>query len=99
MERKTALLCSNVPVDCTPEYLTEWIEGRGYMVSAVELVRDQVSGTSPSFAYVHLMNPGELREAAWNLDGRNLLGRTIRVCCVVPLHASVGTVQKTSASA
>lgn len=52
----TKLLLSNVPVNCGDEYLRQWVEARGYSVSNVKLITDVVSGTSPSFAYVQLMN-------------------------------------------
>ena len=48
----TKLLFSNVPVDCQDEYLRLWVEARGYRVSTLTLIRDSVSGTSPSSAYV-----------------------------------------------
>ena len=89
MEGKTRLLFSNVAVQCTQEYLRQWIEARDYKVSSVQLIQDVVSGTSPSFAYVQLMDTTRLDEAARNLHGQALLGRAVRVSQVVPMHHAV----------
>jgi len=75
----TKLLFSNVPVDCQDEYLRLWVEARGYRVSTLTIIRDSVSGTSPSFAYVQLMNPSRLDEAARSLDGQTIRGLKIQV--------------------
>jgi RNA recognition motif-containing protein len=79
----TRLLFTNVPVDCRDEYLWLWVEARGYRVSKVRLIRDQVSGTSPSFAYVQLMNAAKIEEAVRSLDGQDLNGRRVQVAPVV----------------
>jgi RNA recognition motif-containing protein len=89
MERNIRLLFSNVAVQCTPEYLKQWIEEQHYKVRSVQLIQDVVSGTSPSFAYVQLSDATRLNEAARILHGQSLLGRTVRVSPVVPLHHAV----------
>jgi hypothetical protein len=99
MERKTNLLFSNVPVECTGEYLKQWIEARGYDAFRVHLIQDVISGTSPSFAYVELMDLSKLNEAARTLHGQILLGRSGRVCHVVPLHTAVTSERSLRASA
>jgi hypothetical protein len=76
------LLFTNVPIDCVDEYLWQWVEARGYRVSSLKLIRDQVSGTSPSFAHVQLMNPGKIDEAVRFLNGQDLCGRRIQVACI-----------------
>jgi hypothetical protein len=45
----------------------------------VKLIRDQVTGTSPSFAHVQLMNSGKIEEAQRSLDGQDIRGRKIQV--------------------
>jgi hypothetical protein len=89
MKGKTRLLFSNVAVECTSEYLKQWIETRQYEVSSVQLIQDIVSGTSPSFAYVQLIDAARLDEAARDLHGQSLLGRAVRVSQVVPLRYAV----------
>ena len=75
----TNLLFSNIPVDCQDDYLWLWVEARGYRVSSLRLIRDDVSGTSPSFAYVQLMNAGKVEEAVRSLNGQELCGRKVQV--------------------
>src|SRR5437762_6815226 len=75
------LLFSNVPVDCRDEYLRLWVEARGYRVSSLRLIRDLVSGTSPSFAHVQLMTSGNVEEAVRALDGQELGGGKVHVAC------------------
>jgi hypothetical protein len=99
MERKKRLLFSNVAVECSQEYLRQWTEARGYDVLAVQLIRDEVSGTSPSFAYVELADLGKIDEAASALHGSVLLGRSIRVCQVIPMQSALERPRKLSASA
>ena len=78
-EATPKLLFSNLPPDCHDEYLWAWVEARGYRVSSVKLIRDNVSGTSPSFAHVQLMNVGKIEEAERSLNGQDLRGRRVQV--------------------
>jgi hypothetical protein len=89
MEGAMKLLISNVPVNCPDEFLKDWIEARGYRTFGVRLVRDWVSGTSPSFAYVQLMDCSRLEEAERTLDGQRLWTHTLRVRRVVPIPSIV----------
>jgi len=73
------LLFSNVPPDCHDDYLWAWVEARGYRVSSLKVIRDQVTGTSPSFAHVQLTNSGKIEEAQRALDGQDMRGRKIQV--------------------
>ena len=82
-ETTPKLLLSNVPPDCQDEYLWAWVEARGYRVSKLKLIRDQVSGTSPSFAHVQLMNSGKIDEAERSLNGQDLQGRKIQVARIL----------------
>lgn len=77
------LLFSNIPFDCTADFLKEWIEERGFSVAQVTLIRDAVSGTSPSFAHVHFADVTRLDQAELALDGQPLGGRMIQVSRVV----------------
>jgi len=77
------LLFSNIPFDCTADFLKEWIEERGFSVARVTLIRDAVSGTSPSFAHVQLVDVAKLDEAERALDRKPLGGRTLQVSRVV----------------
>lgn len=82
-EATPKLLFSNVPADCQDEYLWAWVEARGYRVSSLKLIRDLVSGTSPSFAHVQLMNTGKIDEAERFLNGQDLQGRRVHVARIL----------------
>jgi len=86
-EATPKLLFSNVPADCLDDYLWEWVEARGYRVSSLKLIRDQVSGTSPSFAHVQLMNVGKIEEAHRSLNGQDLQGRRVQVALLAARRA------------
>src|SRR5689334_15365607 len=89
MDKRTKLLISNIPANCTESFLLSWIEARGYRVFKVNFIRDVISGTSPSFAYVQLMDESRLDEAARALDGQNLSDHILKVSRVIPLSAIV----------
>src|SRR5690242_16587530 len=78
MTRGPVLLISNIAVTCSEDELAQWLENQGCDVDAVVVIRDVVSGTSPSFAHVHLRDPQSIRDAARMLDGQILHGRTVR---------------------
>ena len=82
-EATPKLLFSNVPPDCHDDYLWAWVEARGYRVSSLRLIRDQVTGTSPSFAHVQLMNAGKIEEAQRSLNGQDLRGQRVQVARIV----------------
>jgi RNA recognition motif-containing protein len=84
----TSLLFSNVPFDCTEPELRQWIEDRFFPVVNVTLIRDIISGTSPSFAYVDVSEE-DIKQAEQMLNGQSLKGRTLRVRRVVPMQASI----------
>ncbi len=73
------MLLSNVPTDCQEGHLRDWIEGRGYRISRLNLTRDPFAGGSSVVVIVQLMNPGKLDEAVRTLDGQILGGRKVQV--------------------
>ncbi len=48
------LLFANIPHNSNDADLRTWIEGHGFKVNDLRLIRDVVTGTSPSFARVQL---------------------------------------------
>ena len=92
------LLFSNVPFDCSDEHLKQWIEGRGYPVLSIELIRDAVSGTSPSFAHVQLKGPEKLDEAGRALDGQIFRGRRLNVSRIVRTTAATARARAAGAN-
>lgn len=89
MEPIMKLLVSNVPPNCSDDFLAHWIEARGYRTFGVRLIRDVVSGTSPSFAYVQLMDSSRLEEAVRALNAQRLWTSTIEVRLVTPMPSIV----------
>lgn len=73
------LFLSNVPCDCEDAELQKFIEARGFEVASVRIVRDLVSGASPSFGYVTLRKTYESVIAIHALSGQSLKGRMIQV--------------------
>ncbi len=71
------LLLSGVPIDCLEEDVRRWIESMGYPVQNVRLVRDLVTGASPSFAYVELRDSKMLGPACDSVSGATL--RNLRI--------------------
>jgi RNA recognition motif len=87
----TRLLFSNVPFDCSDDLLKQWIEDHGYPVLNVKVIRDLVTGTSPSFAHVQLVNATKLDEAERTLNDQPFRGCTLRVSRVVRINAAART--------
>jgi hypothetical protein len=91
MSTRSRLLICNVPLNCQDGDLRSWIETRGYDVKELRIIRDLVSGTSPSFAQVELANAEKLDEAADELNGLALLGTPVRVIALAHRRSSVAS--------
>ena len=73
------LFMVNVPHNCSDEELTLWVESSGVEVKQVRVIRDTVSGASPSFAYVDITEKVPIADAVVKLNGHNIRERTIAV--------------------
>ena len=73
------LFMANVPHNCSEEELTLWVELSGIEVTHVRVIRDTVSGASPSFAYVGITEKIPIADAVGKLNGHNIRERTITV--------------------
>lgn len=89
MPDRNKLLISNVPRTCSDDFLRSWVEAHGYRVFRLNFIRDIISGPSPSFAYVQLMNESKLDEAARTLNGRSIDNHPVRVQRVAGLSVVV----------
>jgi len=76
---RNQLLISNVPRSCSEEFLKNWVEARRYRVFRLNLIRDVISDSSPSFAYVQLMDESKLDEAVRALDRQSIAYQTVVV--------------------
>jgi RNA recognition motif-containing protein len=72
------LLLINLPYNATDREIREWIESRGIGAKTIRVVRDLVTGASPSFGHVELKSSMALKEAISILDGKRMRSHTIR---------------------
>jgi RNA recognition motif-containing protein len=73
------LFIVNVPHNCSDEELTRWVQSSGIEVQRVRLIRDLVSGASPSFAYVDITEKMPVSDAVQKLNGHNIRERVVMV--------------------
>ena len=73
------LFMVNVPHNCSDEELTAWVRSSGIEVKQVRVIRDLVSGASPSFAYVDIAERIPIADAVEKLNGHNIRERVIMV--------------------
>jgi hypothetical protein len=73
------LFMVNVPHNCGDEELAQWVQSSGIEVERVRLIRDLVSGASPSFAYVDITEKIPLADAVEKLNGHNIRERVVMV--------------------
>ncbi len=73
------LFMVNVPHNCSDEELTAWVQSSGIEVRRVRLIRDLVSGASPSFAYVDIEERVAVADAVEILNGHHIRERVIMV--------------------
>jgi len=77
----STLFMVNVPYNCNESELCDWVEAKGSRVKSVRLIRDIVSGASPSFAYVQI-DEEDVAQAVTKMNGQPLRERTILVKAV-----------------
>ena len=72
------LLLVNLPYNVSDREVREWIESRGIGTKSIRVVRDLVTGASPSFGHVELKSKMNLKETISILDGKRMRHQTIR---------------------
>jgi RNA recognition motif-containing protein len=77
------LFFTNIPHDCSDSELKEWIESRGIEIVSIRMIRDLVSGASPSFAYAATKDTADIEQAVSVLHGTRMRSQTILVSLVV----------------
>ncbi len=75
----STLFMVNVPHNCSDEELADWVQSSGIEVKRVRLIRDLVSGASPSFAYVDITEEIPVADAVQKLNGHNIRERVVMV--------------------
>ena len=73
------LFMVNVPHNCSDEELVQWVQSSGVEVTRVRLIRDLISGASPSFAYVDIRENVPVADAVEKLNGHNIRERVVLV--------------------
>jgi RNA recognition motif-containing protein len=73
------LFMANVPYNCSDEELARWVQSSGIEVRRVRVIRDLVSGASPSFAYVDITETMPVADAVQKLNGHNIRERVVKV--------------------
>jgi RNA recognition motif-containing protein len=73
------LFMVNVPHNCSDQELTEWVQSSGIEVKTIRVIRDTVSGASPSFAYVDIEEKMPVADAVQKLNGHSIRERVIMV--------------------
>ena len=74
-----SLLVTNIPYDWHVRDFQNWLERQGVAIRRLKLIQDLVSGTSPSFAEVELVNSADAQIVARRLDGQRLRNHILRV--------------------
>ncbi len=69
----------NVPYNCSEKELQEWIESYGIRTRSIRIIRDLVTGASPAFAYVDLMENAITKNAISVLDGKRCHNQPVQV--------------------
>ena len=73
------LFMVNVPHNCSDDELTDWVQSEGIEVNRVRVIRDLVSGASPSFAYVDITEKVPVADAVQKLNGHHIRERVVLV--------------------
>ncbi len=75
----TTLFMMNVPYNCSDSELTKWVESSGIGVKSIRMIRDEVAGVSPAFAYVEITSEINPADAVGKLNGNRIRERVILV--------------------
>ena len=73
------LFLTNVPHDCSDLELKDWIESSGIEITSIRIIRDLVSGASPSFAYATISDVAQIGIVISALNGKRMRNQIICV--------------------
>ena len=83
------LFVGNLPYSTTAESLKTCFAACGTVLSAT-VVTDRFSGRSRGFGFVEMSTEAEVQEAITSLNGKLLMGRSIKVNAANPSPARTG---------
>lgn len=73
------LYIGNLPHQTAEHELQAWIEGQGFKVDTVQVIRDLDTGASRGFAFVELPEVLNAEEAVSALNGQKMEGHNLRI--------------------
>jgi cold-inducible RNA-binding protein len=79
------LYIGNLPHVATEYELQTWIEGHGFKVDAVQVIKDLDTGASRGFAFVELPEVIDPLEAVNALNGQKMEGHNLRISPARPV--------------
>jgi len=80
------LYIGNLPHSTAEQELQAWLEGQGFRVESVQVIRDLETGSSRGFAFVELPEVVRAKEAVDSLNGQRLEGHNVRVSEARPVN-------------
>ena len=72
------IYCGNIAYTTTEDDLRDLFAQYGE-VSAVRVITDRDTGRSKGFGFVEMVDDGQAKEAIEALDGKDLMGRDVRI--------------------
>jgi RNA recognition motif-containing protein len=78
------LFVGNIPHASTDGELQQWVEGLGFQVESVQIIRDRSTGQSRGFGFVVLNGDGKAKDAIAALNGQRMGGRVLTVNEALP---------------
>ena len=72
------IYCGNIAYTTTEDDLRDLFSQHGE-VSAVRVITDRDTGRSKGFGFVEMVDDGEAKQAIAALDGKDFMGRDVRI--------------------
>jgi RNA recognition motif-containing protein len=83
------LFVGNLPHAASETDLQQWIESNGFVVEAVQIIHDRLTGASRGFGFVSIREDGTLEMAITALNGKKMRGRILTVNQAFPVSPSL----------
>lgn len=80
------LYIGNLPPSVTEHELQAWLEGKGFRVESVQVIRNLETGSSRGFGFAELPEVVRAKEAVDVLNGERLEGQNLRVSEARPVN-------------
>jgi len=80
------LYIGNLPSETTEHELQSWLEGKGFRVESIQIIRDLETGGSRGFGFVELPEVVKAKEAVDTLNNERMEGHNLRVSEARPVN-------------